>query len=321
MRAFGGGNTYIEAMQRYLDAESTAKRHLYIFSRWLTLQMSLLGIIFAMITGVLLLTSDSTNNVARVGFSLAFVMSLSNMISTTFSKLGYLELYMSSISSVMQYTELDIEDPTGNDVAADWPSAGQLDVHDLQVSYSASLPPALKSVSLHVKRGEKVGIVGRTGAGKSSLTLSLLRLLNAQKGSISIDSIDISTIKAGDLRTRIGFIPQTPTLFCATMRSNLDYFVQISDGRINDALRHVGLLAEEGGTNSGRFTAESPVAAGGANMSHGQRQLLCLARIILKNTMVIILDEAASAVDGETDSMIQDVIRKLFHGTLIVVAH
>ncbi|KAM3536218.1 hypothetical protein MY4038_000684 [Beauveria bassiana] len=284
-------------------------------------KMSLLGIVFAMITGVLLLTSESTNKVARVGFSLTFVMSLSNMISTTFSKFGYLELYMSSISSVMQYIEHDIEDPSGNDVAADWPSAGEIDVDDLQVGYSASLPPALKSVSFHVKRGEKVGIVGRTGAGKSSLTLSLLRLLNVQKGSISIDSIDISTIKVGDLRSRIGFIPQAPTLFCGTIRSNLDYFVQLSDGKINDALRHVGLLAEAGGADSGRFTAESPVAAGGENMSHGQRQLLCLARIILENPMVIILDEATSAVDGETDSMIQDIIRKLFHGTLIVVAH
>ncbi|KAM3536178.1 hypothetical protein MY4038_000644 [Beauveria bassiana] len=321
IRAFGASNTYIEAMQCYLDAESTAKRHFYIFSRWLTLQMSLLGIVFAMITGVLLLTSESTNKVARVGFSLTFVMSLSNMISTTFSKFGYLELYMSSISSVMQYIEHDIEDPSGNDVAADWPSAGEIDVDDLQVGYSASLPPALKSVSFHVKRGEKVGIVGRTGAGKSSLTLSLLRLLNVQKGSISIDSIDISTIKVGDLRSRIGFIPQAPTLFCGTIRSNLDYFVQLSDGKINDALRHVGLLAEAGGADSGRFTAESPVAAGGENMSHGQRQLLCLARIILENPMVIILDEATSAVDGETDSMIQDIIRKLFHGTLIVVAH
>ncbi|KAM3485941.1 hypothetical protein MY8738_000961 [Beauveria namnaoensis] len=321
IRAFGASNTYIEAMQRYLDAESTAKRHFYIFSRWLTLQMSLLGIVFAMITSVLLLTSESTNKVARVGFSLTFVMSLSNMISTTFSKFGHLELYMSSISSVMQYTEHDIEDPSGNDVAADWPSAGEIDVDDLQVGYSASLPPALKSVSFHVKRGEKVGIVGRTGAGKSSLTLSLLRLLNVQKGSISIDSIDISTIKVGDLRSRIGFIHQAPKLFCGTIRSNLDYFVQLSDGKINDALRHVGLLAEAGGADSGRFTAESPVAAGGENMSHGQRQLLCLARIILKNPMVIILDEATSAVDGETDSMIQDIIRKLFHGTLIVVAH
>ncbi|KAM3462063.1 hypothetical protein MY5147_009871, partial [Beauveria neobassiana] len=278
IRSFGASNTYIEAMQRYLDAESTAKRHFYIFSRWLTLQMSLLGIVFAMITGILLLTSESTNKVARVGFSLTFVMSLSNMISTTFSKFGYLELYMSSISSVMQYTEHDIEDPSGNDVAADWPSAGEIDVDDLQVGYSASLPPALKSVSFHVKRGEKVGIVGRTGAGKSSLTLSLLRLLNVQKGSISIDSIDISTIKVGDLRSRIGFIPQAPTLFCGTIRSNLDYFVQLSNGEINDALRHVGLLAEEGGADSGRFTAESPVAAGGENMSLGQRQLLCLAQ-------------------------------------------
>ncbi|TQV90019.1 ABC multidrug transporter [Cordyceps javanica] len=179
MRTFGASNTYIEAMQRYLDAESTAKGHFHTFSRYLTLKMGLLSVMFAMVTGVLLLTSDSTNNLAHVGLSLSFVMSLSNMISTTFSRFSFLELYMGSILSVMQYAELDIEDPSSNDVAADWPSTGQINVHDLQVSYSASLPPALKSVSFHAESGEKVRIIGRTGSGKPSLTLSLLRLLNA----------------------------------------------------------------------------------------------------------------------------------------------
>ncbi|KAJ4165257.1 hypothetical protein LMH87_006895 [Akanthomyces muscarius] len=321
IRAFGTSDMCVEVMQRYIDAESTAKRHFYLFQRWLSLHMSLAGIMFAMITGSFLLCSESANNVTRIGFTLTFAMELSHMINVAFSRFGALELSMTAISSVVRLTELEIEDQSGNEVAADWPSEGQIAVRDLEVRYAASLPPVLKSISFHVRSGERIGIIGRTGSGKSSLTLSLLRLLDTQNGSVSIDDIDISTIKVRDLRSRIGFIPQAPTLFGGTVRSNMDYFEQLSDDKINNALRHVGLLAEESDTNPGRCTAQSQIAVGGANMSQGQKQLLCLARIILRDPKIIILDEATSAVDSETDAMIQQVIRTLFRNTILVVAH
>ncbi|OAR00222.1 hypothetical protein LLEC1_07942 [Akanthomyces lecanii] len=321
IRAFGASDMCVEAMQRYIDAESTAKRHFYLFQRWLALHMSLAGIVFAMVIGGFLLCSESANKATRTGFTLTFAMELSHLINLALSRFGSLELTTAAISSVVRFTELEIEDQSGNEVAADWPSEGQIVVQNLEVRYAANLPPVLKSISFHVRSGERIGIIGRTGSGKSSLVLSLLRLLNTTKGSVSIDSIDISAIKARDVRSRIGFVPQDPTLFRGTIRSNLDYSGQLSDDKMNDALRRVGLLAEEGDTNPGRFTAQSQIAAGGANMSQGQKQLLCLARIILRDPKIIILDEATSAVDGETDAMIQQVIRTLFHNTILVVAH
>lgn len=320
IRAFGATDLCLVTLHRHLDAFSTQKRSFYIFYLWPRLQMSISGILFAAITGAFILSSGSTGSVSRVGLSLTFAMQLSHTIGDVWHKFDTLQESMNAVSLVVGYTELVRENQDGDEVPAEWPSRGEVDVQQLEVSYAGTLPPALKDVSFHLAPGEKVGVVGRTGSGKSTLTLSLLRLLHAQEGGIHIDGVDISTIKVAILRSRLGFIPQSPNLFAGTVRSNLDYFGKMSDNKITEALRQVQLL-DEGENGPGRFTADSQIAAGGGNLSQGQRQLLCLARIILKNPKIIILDEATSAVDGETDIVIQEVIRKMFKGTLIVVAH
>ena len=207
IRGFDKTQVYIERMYKKLDDFGSASWHLWLFNRWMGWRMALVGSMFATFVSILILSTPGIDS-ALAGFALAFALEFSNCVMWAVRLYANVELNMNAAERIIEYTELPTESLDGVSPPAAWPTDGRIEVEDLVVGYAPDLPPVLKGLTFSVNRNERIGVVGRTGAGKSSLTLALFRFLEARSGSIHIDGQDISKIKLHDLRSRLAIIPQ-----------------------------------------------------------------------------------------------------------------
>ncbi|GBB84403.1 hypothetical protein RclHR1_00110036 [Rhizophagus clarus] len=334
IRAYGATRRFMEEMLLRIDVNNRPSFMKFTLDRWLSLRFNLLGSLLTFMAGIFILWNLDKIDAGLAGLSLSFAMAFSKQIMWSVRYYAEFEMGLNSVERVCEFLEINQEaapiiEPRP---PASWPHNGNIKVENLLVKYSQELEPVLHHISFEIFGQEKVGIVGRTGSGKSTISLSLLRFIEPSDGRIFIDGIDTSTVGVEDLRSRLTIIPQDPILFSGTIRSNLDVFSQYEEHELYDSLRRVHLLPssedEQNSTiliddNVNVFKdLDTPINEGGKNLSQGQRQLLCLARALLKRSKIIIMDEATSSIDFAMDDKVQKMIRREFVDcTVLCIAH
>lgn len=314
IRTFGRTQFYTEQLYDLVDDSTKLGWHLSLGLKWMRFRTEFVGALFVTATAIAMVRTHA--DATSTGFAITLALQFATALSGTFGRISLLERGTAALGRVMEYADIAVETDEGDETPSEWPDNGEIQVQDLTVGYDMHLPPALKHVSFHVPSRSRLGIVGRTGAGKTTFAHSLLRFVEAIKGQIRIDGVNIFRVKLGRLRGSITIIPQDPFLFSGTLRSNLDVKGDKTDDKLRAALRRVRLL------DADFENLDMPIHAGGLNLSHGQRQLVCLARATLSRCAILTLDEATSAVDEITDKAIQQALRDQFsESTIIVIAH
>ncbi|KAI0325196.1 P-loop containing nucleoside triphosphate hydrolase protein [Cubamyces sp. BRFM 1775] len=322
VRAYGAQDAFKREAYRRIDKLTRVTVTHWNLNRWIGSRIDLVACLFST-SLALYLTYFSDMSAANTGFSLTVATAFSAIINQAIRIFNEFEI-SGTLERIQQYLQIEQEPkPTPDGVPpAYWPASGQLAVDKLSARYSPDGPKVLHEISFEVAAGERVGIVGRTGSGKSSLTLALLRCILIE-GNVRYDGLPTDKINLDALRSNITIIPQVPELLSGTLRQNLDPFSEHDDAVLNDALRSAGLFSLQDENDQSRITLDSEIAGGGANLSVGQRQILALARAIVRRSKLLILDEATSAIDYETDTIIQTSLRTELGKdvTLLTVAH
>lgn len=323
IRAYGAESALKKESYARINRYTRTARIFWNLNRWINIRIEALGALFSTALAVYLVYVDKAS-ASKIGFSLNMAVGFSSMILWWIRMFNSFEISANSLERIKQYMDIE-QEPKSTDSGvppAYWPSSGDLKVENLSARYSPDGPLVLKDISFEVKSGERVGIVGRTGSGKSSLTLALLRCILTE-GKVFYDGLPTDNLNLEALRSHITIIPQMPELLSGTLRQNLDPFEDYDDAVLNDALRSAGLFILQQDMDEGRITLDTQISSGGSNLSVGQRQILALARAIVRQSKLLILDEATSAIDYDTDAVIQESLRKeLENGvTVLTIAH
>lgn len=344
IKAYNEEERFCAINNKFLNSCNEATYLVYANQRWIGIWLDLLSNAIVFLIAILCSFNVFKISPASVGLLLIYAIQITGQLTNLVRTFTEVENDLNSVERICHYAlKLEQEAPysiPNNHPTPEWPQQGEIEFSNVQMRYRKELPLVLKGISFKVSSGEKIGICGRTGAGKSSITTALYRLAELDTGNILIDGIDISTIGLKDLRSKLSIIPQDPVLFQGTIRENLDPFNQYPDEKLWSSLVRTDLIEESelenvktqkkseinkkssDGLVLHKFHLDQTVEVEGENFSLGERQLVAFARALVRESKILILDEATSSVDYETDSKIQKAIIKEFKDcTILTIAH